>query len=235
MNHEEAHALRRIAAILGTVSTPAERRTIALRIENRISGGDSDPLAFALRHAAALFHPGDAAKTQDIRQRINAAFAAEELVTAIPKGHHHITLSDLAAWPGRPPMAADSPLRYWMPDAPAPQAAPPAPVVGGSNSNAPLPLTTGDIAFCFDGIRWNEQQWRKPLGDKPKWLKSCVAIQGQRGVSETRWSPVLIAAALVHNGHAQVRSVRARFQTKQQLHPWLEAWRTYEADNFDTQ
>ncbi len=127
MNHEEAHALRRIAAILGTVSTPAERRTIALRIENRISGGDSDPLAFALRHAAALFHPGDAAKTQAIRQRINAAFAAEELVTAIPKGHHHITLSDLAAWPGRPPMAADSPLRYWMPDAPAPQAAPPEP------------------------------------------------------------------------------------------------------------
>ena len=129
MNHEEAHALRRIAAILGAVSTPAERRNIALRIEDRISGRDSDPLAFALRHAAALFHPGDVAKTQDIRQRINAAFAAEELVTAIPKEHHHIMLSDLAAWPDRPPMAADSPLRYWVPDAPAqPQAATPAPV-----------------------------------------------------------------------------------------------------------
>ena len=110
-----------------------------------------------------------------------------------------------------------------------------APVVAESANNGPLPLTTGDIAFCFDGIRWNEQQWRKPLGDKPKWLQSCVAIPGQRGVSETRWNPVLIAAALVHDGHAQARSIRAKFQTKPQLKDWLEAWKTYEADNFDTQ
>lgn len=110
-----------------------------------------------------------------------------------------------------------------------------APVVAESANNGPLPLTTGDIAFCFDGIRWNEQQWRKPLGDKPKWLQSCVAIPGQRGVSETRWNPVLIAAALVHDGHAQARSIRAKFQTKPQLKDWLEAWKTYEADNFGTQ
>ena len=116
-----------------------------------------------------------------------------------------------------------------------PQAEPPAPVVADSASNGPLPLTTGDIAFCFDGIRWNEQQWRKPLGDKPKWLQSCVAIPGQRGVSETRWNPVLIAAALVHDGHAQARSIRAKFQTKPLLKDWLEAWKTYEADNFGTQ
>ena len=108
-------------------------------------------------------------------------------------------------------------------------------VVVESGNNGPLPLTTGDIAFCFDGIRWNEQQWRKPLGDKRKWLQSCVAIPGQRGVSETRWNPVLIAAALVHDGHAQARSIRAKFQTKPQLKDWLEAWKTYEADNFGTQ
>ena len=79
-------------------------------------------------------------------------------------------------------------------------------VVVESGNNGPLPLTTGDIAFCFDGIRWNEQQWRKPLGNKPKWLQSCVAIPGQRGVSETRWNPVLIAAALgsVEN-HSEMR------------------------------
>ena len=108
-------------------------------------------------------------------------------------------------------------------------------VVVESGNNGPLPLTTGDIAFCFDGIRWNEQQWRKPLGNKPKWLQSCVAIPGQRGVSETRWNPVLIAAALVHDGHAQARSIRAKFQTKPLLKDWLEAWKTYEADNFGTQ
>lgn len=117
----------------------------------------------------------------------------------------------------------------------AKQAEPQAAPVAQSASNAPLPLTTGDIAFCFDGIRWNEQAWKKPLGDKPKWLQGCVAIPGRKGVSETRWNPVLIAAALVHNGHAQARSIRARFQSKPQLQPWREAWKTYEADNFDTQ
>lgn len=114
-----------------------------------------------------------------------------------------------------------------------PQAASHTPVASGIG-NGPLPLTTGDIAHCFDGIRWSEQQWRKPLGDKPKWLQNCVAIPGQRGVSETRWNPVLIAASLVSNGHSQARSVRARFQTRPQLQPWLDAWETYEADNIDT-
>lgn len=97
----------------------------------------------------------------------------------------------------------------------------------------PLPLATGDIAFCFAGLRWNEEQWKKPLGDKPKWLAACIAIPGMRGVSETRWSPVLIGAALVHYGHAEQKSVRARFQTMPQLAPWLDAWKTYEADNSD--
>ena len=41
--------------------------------------------------------------------------------------------------------------------------------------------------------------------------------------------------ALVRSGHAQARSVRARFQSMPQLKDWLEAWKTYEADNFDTQ
>lgn len=100
-------------------------------------------------------------------------------------------------------------------------------------SNGPLPLTTSDIAFCFDGIQWSEKKWRKPLGYPPKWLKNCIAIPGQRGVSETRWNPVLIAAALVQNGHVQARSVRARFQSKPQLSEWLDAWKTYEADYLD--
>lgn len=96
----------------------------------------------------------------------------------------------------------------------------------------PLPLTTGDIAFCFAGLRWSEQQWKKPLGDKPKWLAACIAIPGARGVSETRWNPVLIGAALEREGHAKQNSIRARFQKMQQLAPWLDAWKTYEADNF---
>ena len=87
-----------------------------------------------------------------------------------------------------------------------------------------------DTAFSFDGLRWNEQQWKKPLGDKPKWLQACIAIPGARGTSETRWNPVLIGAALVQKEHATVRSVRAKFQTVHLLTPWLDAWKTYESD-----
>jgi len=120
-----------------------------------------------------------------------------------------------------------------------PQAAAPAPVVADSASNAPLdapqPVTTGDVAHAFDGLRrWNEKAWKDTLGSPPKWLEACIALRGERGKRETRWNPVLIGAALVHNGHAKANSIRARFQTKPQLQDWLEAWKTYEADNFDT-
>ncbi len=95
-----------------------------------------------------------------------------------------------------------------------------------------LPLTTGDIAFCFAGLRWQtEEKWKRPLGNKPKWLAACIAIPGARGVSETRWNPVLIGASLVSAGYAKPKSVRAKFQTQPLLKPWLDEWKTYEADN----
>jgi hypothetical protein len=104
-----------------------------------------------------------------------------------------------------------------------------------TGETAPLPLSTGDIAYCFAGLRWSEEEWKKPLGDKPKWLKTCVAIPGRRGVSETRWDPVRIGAALVRAGHAKPNSVRAKFQTVPPLKPWLETWKTYEAEYIDTE
>lgn len=102
-----------------------------------------------------------------------------------------------------------------------------------SGDPAPLPLTTGDLAYCFGGLRYNEEEWKKPLGDKPKWLRACIAIPGQRGVSETRWNPVFVAAALVKAGHIKANNARAKFQTKPMLMPWLEAWKTYEAEFID--
>ena len=122
---------------------------------------------------------------------------------------------------------------------PAPQAATPSapPVEAESASGAPagpLSLTTGEIAFCFAGLRWKtEKQWKKPLGDKPKWLEACIVIPGQRGVSEARWNPVCIGAALERQGHVNARSVRAAFQRVPLLAPWLDAWKAYEADYLD--
>ena len=115
----------------------------------------------------------------------------------------------------------------------------PAPVTD-SASNAPAmnppPVATGDIAHAFDGLRrWNEKAWKDTLGSPPKWLEACIALRGERGKREHHWNPVFIGAALVHNAHARANNIRARFQTRPQLSAWLEAWKTYEADNFDTQ
>lgn len=101
-------------------------------------------------------------------------------------------------------------------------------------TSGPAPLTTNEIAIGFDGLRqWDADRWKKALGDKPVWLKKCVVVPGARGRTETRWNPVEVGAALVRRGHAKANSVRARFQSKPALKPWLDDWKTYEADQLD--
>jgi hypothetical protein len=233
----EAEALKRFIPILGRISTPHERQVITRNILERIAGQQTSVMGINHSQAGALAWPADPAKAKAFENALNVAVDGGEFLSLLHRhDRRHFQIEELASWPDCPAIAPDSPLTFWLGEpAPVQDTATPAPVVAESANNGPLPLTTGDIAFCFDGIRWNEQQWRKPLGDKPKWLQSCVAIPGQRGVSETRWNPVLIAAALVHDGHAQARSIRAKFQTKPLLKDWLEAWKTYEADNFGTQ
>lgn len=127
--NDEIHALRRMAQVLARVATPIERQNIARRVAQKTKGDDSE-LALSLAHAAALFWPGDTEKTADVLNQITRAFEAGELGGFIPREHRHILFTDLTVWPDCPPMAADSPLRYWVPDAPElPQNATPAPVV----------------------------------------------------------------------------------------------------------
>jgi hypothetical protein len=127
----------------------------------------------------------------------------------------------------------DAAIASLLPKATA-QTATPAPVV--TASDGPTPLTTGDIAFGFAGLRWEEQRWKDTLGElkSRKWLQDCVAIPGKQGGNEARWNPVLIGAWLVHQGHVKTSQARVKFQTVDLLKPWFDAWKTYEADNFDT-
>lgn len=104
----------------------------------------------------------------------------------------------------------------------------------GRDYGGPFPLTTAQIATGFDGLRYSAAQWKKPLGNVPKWLAVCRVVSGVRGVSAASWNPVLIGAHLVRDGHSKLRSVRAKFQTSPLLKPWLEEWKTYEADHFST-
>lgn len=125
-----------------------------------------------------------------------------------------------------------------QPQALTPTAAPlpPAGAVSSVQAGAlPPPLTTADIAECFAGLYWDTaEKWKKPLGSPPDWLRACRVQQGQRGVRESLWDPVKIARALVTKGLIGGIRARARFQTKERMKPWLEAWITYEADFIDT-
>lgn len=136
-------------------------------------------------------------------------------------------------FPGAPALLAGPD----QPNVATPSPAPEHPAASVVTDKAGLPpLTTGNIAFCFAGLRWKtESEWKKPLGDKPKWLTACIAIPGARGVNQTRWNPVLIGAALVRDGYAKPNSIRAKFQTVDLLKPWLDEWNTYEADNLATE
>ena len=147
--NDEIQALRRMAQVLARVATPIERQNIARRVAQKAKGDDSE-LALTLAHAAALFWPGDDEKTAEVLRQVTLAFDAGELGGFIPREHRHILFTDLTVWPDCPPMAADSPLRYWVPDAPAqPQVATPAPVVADNadtSKGTPPKLTEVDKA-----------------------------------------------------------------------------------------
>lgn len=152
-----------------------------------------------------------------------------------------VNLSEFGAWAQA--LGLPLPERFPRQQAPEPQAAPEpsaAPVVAESASGEPAgppPLTTGDIAFCFDGLRWKtEEKWKAALGKGRDWIEACVAVPAGgrgRGAAPKLWNPVLLAAALVRDGHVKANSMRARFQTEPLLMPWLDAWKTYEADYLD--
>lgn len=111
------------------------------------------------------------------------------------------------------------------------KAATPAPL---REVDGPMPLPTSVLANCFAGLVWDTpEKWKKPLGDVPKWIEHCRVGRGLRGKSESTWDPVLLGAALVEKKGVKANSVRAKFQTRAPLKPWFDAWKTYEADNFD--
>ncbi len=117
-----------------------------------------------------------------------------------------------------------------------PDPATPASVVAVSDASQPLPLTTLDIANCFDGLHWNESKWKTNLGKKPKWLaEHCIAIAGAQGRNEIHWYPVCIGAALVKKKRVKPQSIRARFQKNPLLAEWRDAWKNYESQYLTTE
>lgn len=93
----------------------------------------------------------------------------------------------------------------------------------------PEPLTTTEIAECFNGLaRRNTRGWKDILGKKPKWIEMCLVTHGSRGGSrggrERRWNPVMLGLALVKASKAKRSSVRGRFQVRPELDSWKDEW-----------
>lgn len=104
---------------------------------------------------------------------------------------------------------------------------------GPTNGNSfHVPLTTGQIAECFCGLRWKTTQVGKQvLGKKPSWALNAILIPGIQGKQEIRWSPVWIGFKLITTGYAKAPQIRARFKSQPLLQEWLELWKDFEADN----
>lgn len=99
-------------------------------------------------------------------------------------------------------------------------------------SKMPSPLSTSDIAFCFEGLLCRtEHQWKVLLGKCRKWTEACRVEHGTRGRggAPKLWNPVLLGAALVKKGTPQ-KKIRAKFRSQPPLKQWLEEWNSYEAD-----
>jgi hypothetical protein len=197
--------------------------------------------AVKILNLAGITDFGSEAPTQILRDNASREYQAriDHIVSAGAIALYdpitRLPTSDLANALVRYGEVVEALKKHAMPSAKQPSVqtvapAEPAPQLAAAAHTGPLPLTSGDIAFCFDGLHWDEQTWKKSLAKKPKWLAGSVAIPGQQGRTETRWNPVHIGAALVQKGHVKPRSVWAKFQIQQQLRPWFDAWKTYAAD-----
>ena len=135
---EEAEALRRILAILAPRLSHEERQIMARNLEARISGTHTSIIAFRYWQIAALCHPGNPEKAQEMESQIVAAVDSGELLPSIDdRSLKGLFLSDLSAWPECPPIAEDSPLRVWLPFVPTvPAQAEASPVEGAPSGRA---------------------------------------------------------------------------------------------------
>lgn len=102
---------------------------------------------------------------------------------------------------------------------------PPGPAVAPAR-DGPAPLTTSQIASCFNGFHgWDFDHWRSNLQTPAPWLKKCQHRAGNQGkpVIESTWWPIEIAKAL-DKKHPKIRSkLHARFKIQLPLKPWIES------------
>lgn len=223
----EAEALKRFIPILGRISTPYERATIVMRVNERINDSQrTSLLGVTRRHVAALAWPSDPVQAKQFEDKLNAAADAGDFVSLISDGKH-LQIEELLAWPDCPAISPDSPLTFWLGEpATATDTVTPAPTAE-SPSNAPVDgITTAQVATFFDGLPFTAENWPKRLSDT-KWLKRAQVALGAAGGATSLWNPATLAR-LIHSkekGTAKQKTLEA-LNRKFKGNPVLEPWRT---------
>lgn len=208
VSQSESDALRRCVATLAPFSQPHERRTMAFNVEKRIAGESCGLLAFRFDQLGVLFHPGEPERGRAVAEQIRKAADAGTLVTILPREQQGALLTDLAAWPECPPLAVDSPLRYWLPFVPttswveqqtaeldnklyaesrdAPQVVAPA-----TEDDSWRLATRAQLIEAFGRFTGMDADWFKNLKDTPALLAARkVAGKGGRGhIAEPLFCP----------------------------------------------
>lgn len=94
-------------------------------------------------------------------------------------------------------------------------------------------LDTGEVAFVFRDIRWDQCHWTTNLQDPPQWLREHKLVSGSRGGtshSKSRWDPLGIAKAVVSRAKSQEEQFKfrgelsERFARERLLKPILAEW-----------
>lgn len=191
----EAEALKRFIPILARISTPYERATIVMRVNERINAKDSTHLlGVTYRHIAALAWPSEPARAKQFEDKLTAAVEAGEFVSLIRDGKH-LQIEELAAWPDCPAISPDSPLTFWLGE-PAP-AQTPAPV-GDTKPDVTLMATRQHLIDAFGSFTGMNASWFSNIKDTPALLAARKVIgQGGRHFVEPLFCPFEVLQWLI--------------------------------------
>lgn len=86
----------------------------------------------------------------------------------------------------------------------------------------PKPLDTRTLADALDGIEDRRaDEWRRLLGDAPKWAMLARVSPGVRGRAAATWNPVALAHALTRRGVTQAQIARL-FRERVELEAWRD-------------
>jgi len=97
-------------------------------------------------------------------------------------------------------------------------------------TDAPL-LSTGEVAFAFRDIHFDQSKWQRNLEDPANWLLQHRKAPGKKGNQpvQARWDALGIAKALATKHTATcLNPLRVRFKTEPLLKQWRADW-----DDFD--